>query len=1045
MTWVLWLLCHFATAVRGEGIDARIAPGATVHHNLPAQGGYVEIDVEAQGTRLEAIAGDLKLTLQEGPVRAARLCYLAAEGPARVSLRSLEAVEERPYRLTITVRMAQPEDTARAKGCLLQSEARRALSPVQRQRLLEEARQAYGAAGDPRGLAEVLTPLGEALWETGRRAEAIQAHKQAVTNWNKLGQVGREAAAMVLLGLGYVLQPGQTDLGIQTLREASRLAERHGDPLAEAAALSSLVSLSSRTALREDSGAMARRAIELFRQAGDRKGEAEAWNHYGQALQRTSLEEAAEAYRASLRLRRELADEAGIAQILNNLGTVFDQQGEPKEAIAALEEALAIRKRVAPPRSIANTQHNLGVQYIEMGEYERAIEIFEAALVTWVAIGDVQGTAASKTDLAYTYLLRGSRYRAGRLYGEALALNRSIKNQAGEANVLRSLAGIHRSRGQYEEALRLLREATALSRKGQFRLTQVRALHALASVCLQAGRHRDALEAVEEAKPLAVSIDRSEMASLLTTAGSAHLRLGQTSEALASYREAAAIGEQIEKPSLLVNIHAGMAEAYLGSNDVSSARQAAFRAMELLEDLRNAQASPAARAGLLAERRHVYHLAASVLLRSGDDEEAFAAVERGRGRSLTDLLARPAIPAPEFREERVLRNALSAKANALARLEGNSARQKDAAALRAAIGKLQDSYNATLERLARRHPELTSATAPATLAAIRKRLPADAALLAFSLGNSQSYLWRVTRTSLDAFAIGPRDPIEAAVGEFRANLKAGPGRLGNLLFGDRKLNLNRYGKLYLIPDGDLHLVPWAALPELQTAKLAVLPSATALARLPAAPPLSGRPIAIFADPVYQPSDTPFQRLRFSAMEAAAIQQFGGPATIRHDGPAASRTALLEAPLHRYGILHFATHAVADAGQPELSAIVLSLTGGKSQPLDGFLRAYEIERLRLRSPLVVLSACDTAVGPRLEGEGPLALSRAFLAAGARAVVATLWAVDDGATAHLMRVFYEGLLRRGLDPAAALQRAQQAVKSEPRWADPHYWAGFLYTGV
>ena len=81
---------------------------------------------------------------------------------------------------------------------------------------------------------------------------------------------------------------------------------------------------------------------------------------------------------------------------------------------------------------------------------------------------------------------------------------------------------------------------------------------------------------------------------------------------------------------------------------------------------------------------------------------------------------------------------------------------------------------------------------------------------------------------------------------------------------------------------------------------------------------------------------------------------------------------------------------------------------------------------------------------MDGEGIIGLSRAFLAAGASGVVATLWSVDDAATAHFMKVFYDGLLRRSMSPSAALHAAQQAVRSQEKWASPFYWAGFIYLG-
>jgi CHAT domain-containing protein len=99
---------------------------------------------------------------------------------------------------------------------------------------------------------------------------------------------------------------------------------------------------------------------------------------------------------------------------------------------------------------------------------------------------------------------------------------------------------------------------------------------------------------------------------------------------------------------------------------------------------------------------------------------------------------------------------------------------------------------------------------------------------------------------------------------------------------------------------------------------------------------------------------------------------------------------------------------------------------------------------LRAELVVLSACRTALGQEIKGEGLVGLVRGFMAAGAPRVLATLWSVDDAATAELMAAFYGGLLRERLPAATALRKAQRLVARQPRWSAPFYWAGFVLQG-
>jgi CHAT domain-containing protein len=130
--------------------------------------------------------------------------------------------------------------------------------------------------------------------------------------------------------------------------------------------------------------------------------------------------------------------------------------------------------------------------------------------------------------------------------------------------------------------------------------------------------------------------------------------------------------------------------------------------------------------------------------------------------------------------------------------------------------------------------------------------------------------------------------------------------------------------------------------------------------------------------------------------------------------------------------------------PELSGLVLSLVDRAGRPQNGFLRAFEISRLRLDAGLVVLSACESGIGTDLRGEGMASLARSFFHAGARRVVATLWPVSDEKTATLMERFYRGHLAAGKPPAAALRAAQLAALREPATREPYYWAGFVLQG-
>ncbi len=189
----------------------------------------------------------------------------------------------------------------------------------------------------------------------------------------------------------------------------------------------------------------------------------------------------------------------------------------------------------------------------------------------------------------------------------------------------------------------------------------------------------------------------------------------------------------------------------------------------------------------------------------------------------------------------------------------------------------------------------------------------------------------------------------------------------------------------------------------------------------------------------------FSRLPFSREEAEAIATLAGKtALMKATDFQATRTVATSGELARFRILHFATHGLLNSERPELSGLVLSLVDEHGKSQDGFLRMHEIYNLHLPADLVVLSACQTALGKQIKGEGLVGLTRGFMYAGAERVVASLWQVDDLATAELMKRFYRGMLKDGRRPAAALRAAQLEMLKQKRWSAPYFWAAFTIQG-
>lgn len=216
------------------------------------------------------------------------------------------------------------------------------------------------------------------------------------------------------------------------------------------------------------------------------------------------------------------------------------------------------------------------------------------------------------------------------------------------------------------------------------------------------------------------------------------------------------------------------------------------------------------------------------------------------------------------------------------------------------------------------------------------------------------------------------------------------------------------------------------------------------------------PIALFSSREYvirawhdlnsEAADAPLQRLIWTRDEATAITALV-PQNDRKQSLdfEANRETAMSDELGQYRIVHFATHGFFNSSHPELSSIVLSLVNEKGGELNGFLRLQDVYNLRLAADLVVLSACQTALGPQINGEGIIGLTRGFMFAGAPRVVSTLWKVGDLPSSELMKRFYAGMLGpKKLSASAALRQAQLSFWHRKDWNSPYYWAAFVLQG-
>ena len=434
--------------------------------------------------------------------------------------------------------------------------------------------------------------------------------------------------------------------------------------------------------------------------------------------------------------------------------------------------------------------------------------------------------------------------------------------------------------------------------------------------------------------------------------------------------------------------------------------------------------------------------------------------------------------------------------------------QADAAAKEiAAITAEYEEIQVKIRARSPRYAALTQPQ-PLSLTEIQQQaLDEDTLLIEYALGEKRSYLWLVSQRSIDSYELPPRAEIEAATRRVYELVTARPKRgtppdpqliaqaktLSRMLLGPVAPQLS--GKrLVVVAPGALSYLPFAALPTPEDKKRSAgdyepliakhevvnIPSASVLSiirREMAGRQRATKSIAVLADPVFEESDprlaapapapaanaehseltrairtmnfpdgrAGFTRLPFSRYEAESIFALTpGGTGLKATDFNASRALALSPQLSQYRILHFATHGLLNSERPELSGLVFSLIDQEGKPQDGFLRLHEVYNLQLNADLIVLSACETGLGKEIKGEGLIGLTRGFMYSGAPRVVASLWNVDDLATAELMKLFYQGMLKDGLPAGAALRAAQLELSGQKRWASPYFWAGFVLHG-
>lgn len=715
-----------------------------------------------------------------------------------------------------------------------------------------------------------------------------------------------------------------------------------------------------------------------------------------------------------------------------------------------------------------------GIVYSDLGENQTAVALFEEAIRVYEPTGYKAGQTTTLTFLAENLALSGDDNGARERYSQALDLARSIDDKFRVGNVFEGLGLLDHRAGRFRDAI---------------------------------GRYRVAINTY---RSVGVRIPMAEM--LLANA---HRDIGEYDRAETIYRSAIARNREIRDNRQLAECLYEFALLLEKRGRPGEAVSVAAESVDVTEKLYSQVAATGLRRSFVSSVFSRYEVLLRLgLRRSGGipnpdaTRSALVLSERARARSMLESIRRARADSGDvgdvWHRERELLALLGSRADRLTQVLSINPASAEAEELKSEVLRLERDLDNLRSETGRGGIQDRKLSEFDPESFRRGFLDDRTVLLEFFVGETESYVWVVTREKIDLFKSAAAKRIARGAGDLRSlitkrntttfasvdeflehrqqiesEIDRALGSLGTDLLGEVP-GYFEGKRLLIVGDAVIEGIPLGALrqrndpqnrPLLESNEIIFVPSARFLTENPLPTRHdSSRPGLVVWDAVYASGDERIKRpqpassaadsessnrrfsdwynlsrLTGSIKEGEYVADSIGAATAdRLTGFGANRKEIISRDLRKHGLLHFAAHGVVFSTEHSLSGLVLSRFDSGGATIDSMLRLQDIYSLRLSADLVVLSACETGVGPEMRGEGLLSLNNAFLQSGARSVVSTLWKVDDQATLELMTEFYRLMAEEKRVPAEALRLAQLKLRENPRYSSPYYWAAFTFHG-
>ncbi len=923
---------------------------------------------------------------------------------------------------------------------------------------LEERLAIYRTTDDPKLVAIGLTDVAPLLAGVGEHSKMLGYYKEAIEIFRSIDKPAEECTALIAMANDATYRMADYQKAIDYLNSALELSRVKAYKYGESRALYQLGAIYQ--ALADD-----QKALDFYHQSA-------AVVRLAPSPPVTNVEEAVTL--STIGSLYASANGGEMASDPFNTGVISD----PQKAITYFQQALEIYTDLKGKGNRsgmvgeASMLLNIGNAYKTLGSYAESLNYLDQSLRLHKELRYRPGQAAALRSIGNLYVLRGE-YQTGFQYNSrAWEIHTADANATAQAQFLNSIAGDHYRAGETQKALDLYNDSLELSRPAQQLGSAAASLFEIARIEREIGNFANARTRIEEAIQIAESIRAKIAASELRSTYFATIKRyydfyidlqmqAHKAQPENGFDSLALQASEKSRSRGLLDLLA------LAGVDTKKGVEASLLDRE--QQARDRLIEKANKQSALLLGKHTKEEAEKInreVTVQTDEYQGIQTEIRNKNPRYAALTQPTSLDTKQIQQlldsgTILLEYSLGEKKSYLWAISANS------------IASFDLPGREEIESLAKRVYDLSTAR------------------------NQRKYETDEKKRSQIRAADAEYSSVAAALTAMLLDPAASKIRNKRLVIvPDGALNYISFAALPVPKSEETSNNGFAPL--VTNHEIVTLPSASTLSRLreetttrkPAA-----KMLAVFADPVFYPGDSrtrpaagllhltskfggestasdkervnpsmtrdferaisdvgliatesgALPRLPFSRREADSIFRLSPKnLSLKQVDFKASKAEVFASNLNQYRILHFATHGLLDSQHPELSGIVLSLVDKNGGAIDGFLRLQDIYNLKLSADLVVLSACNTALGKDVKGEGLIGLTRGFMYAGAPRVIASLWKVDDAATAALMTIFYRKMLVENLRPAAALRAAQTEMMKQPRWRSPYYWAPFVLQG-